>query len=465
MMSDTICYLTLTELSHRLKNRQLTCQLATESILSRIDNLNPLINCYNNVFHESAIKRARQLDIEIKNGQWRGKLHGIPIGIKDIFDFHNHHASAGSLLLRDKSSQIATVVEKLESAGAIILGTLNMDELAAGGTGDNVHFGRCNNPWHLKHITGGSSGGSAAAVAAGLAFAAIGSDAGGSIRIPAAFCGVTGLKPTYGLVSRYGAMARTWSMDCIGPFTRCVEDATSVMDAIQGLDLFDATSVENNPLELGNNNYWVIGAVRLDPIYQLNQPDENFLLARNLLEQSGQPFQDVTLPDLDLYTHMQQIIVKSEGAAMHRKALLDKKSAMSFAARSVIAGGLEIDAVDYIEALSVRSSVLNHLTEKVMANIDVLMLPVSIPAAPEFKPPEAMAPAEIDSDFSTMATMTRFANYLGLPAISIPTGINHEGLPTALQLVGKPFEEKKLLYITAQYEALRGPYRNPELGA
>jgi len=463
-MSEEICYLTLTELSHRIKNRKVTCLSVTSAVLSRIDYLNPLINCYNNVFHAYAIEKAKQLDVEIENDVWRGKLHGIPIGIKDIFDFHKHHASAGSLLPRDKSRQVATVVEKLESAGAIILGTLNMDELAAGGTGDNAHFGRCNNPFDLKHITGGSSSGSAAAVASGLAFAAIGSDAGGSIRIPAAFCGVTGLKPTYGLVSRYGAMARTWSMDCIGPLTRCVEDANSVMDVIQGLDPFDATSVSSNPIEFVDNNHLIIGAVYLDPIYQLNKKDENFLLARNLLEQSGQLFQNVTLPDLDLYTQMQQIIVKSEGAAMHRKALLDDESAMSFAVRSVIAGGLEIAAVDYIKALSIRSSVLNHLIKNIMANIDVLMLPVSMPTASKFVPPEAMQSAKIDRNFSTMSTMTRFANYLGLPAISIPTGISAEGLPTALQLVGKPFEENKLIYIAAQYEALRGPQVNPVLG-
>ena len=149
---------------------------------------------------------------------------------------------------------------------------------------------------------------------------------------------------------------------------------------------------------------------------------------------------------------------------MHRKALLNNESAMSFAVRSVISGGLEIDAVDYIKALSIRSSVLNHLTKKIMSNIDILMLPVSIPTAPEFKPPETMQSAEIDSDFSTMATMTRFANYLGLPAISIPTGISVNGLPTALQLVGKPYEESKLLAIAAQYEVLRGTFINPVLG-
>jgi aspartyl-tRNA(Asn)/glutamyl-tRNA(Gln) amidotransferase subunit A len=462
-MSDPIHYLTLTELSHRIKHRQLSCQAATEAILQRIDALNSVINCYINIFHEYARERARQLDIEIKNDQWRGILHGIPIGIKDIFDFQNHQASAGSLLPRDPSGQIATVVAKLESAGAIILGTLNMDELAAGGTGDNVHFGRCNNPWKLDHITGGSSGGSAAAVAAGMAYAAIGSDAGGSIRIPAAFCGVTGLKPTYGLVSRYGAMARTWSMDCIGPLTRSVEDAASIMNILQGLDRFDATSVDSKPLESNNQDSCIIGAVKLEPIYQLNQQDENFLSARNLLEQAGQLFQEVTLPDLDLYTQMQQAIVKSEGAAMHRKALLDSESAMSFAVRSVIKGGLDIDAVDYIEALSIRSSLLNHLIETVIAEVDILMLPVSMQGAPEFKPPETMESAEIDRDFSTMATMTRFANYLGLPAISIPTGISPEGLPTALQLVAKPFEENKMLKVAAQYEALRGPFGNPQL--
>ena len=242
-MSLADSHLSIEALGARLRRRDARCIEITRFMLDRIRTHNPGINCFLEVFTDSALETAQARDRELERGANRGPLHGVPVAIKDIFDLPGHQASGGSRITRPALAAPPTVVRRLEAAGAIILGVLHLDELAAGGTGDNAHFGRCLNPWNPAHVCGGSSGGSAAAVAAGLAYAAIGSDAGGSIRIPAAFCGVVGVKPSYGRVSRAGALARTWSMDCIGPLTRGAADAALVLDAISGVDDFDPSTV------------------------------------------------------------------------------------------------------------------------------------------------------------------------------------------------------------------------------
>ncbi len=466
-MSSCIGSGSLSELSEQLRSGEISCHDVTVAALQRIHQRNPELNCFLNVFDDTATEHARELDRELINKKWRGPLHGVPIAIKDIFDFPGHMASAGSALPRDESGEHATLLRKLNAAGAVIVGTLNLDELAAGGSGDNLYFGRCKNPWNLANITGGSSGGSAAAVAAGLVYAAIGSDAGGSIRIPAAFCGVVGLKPSYGRVSRFGAIARTWSMDCIGPLTRTSQDAAIVLNATLGKDSLDATSVQSKSVDCTMpatvaDKLPKIGVLDFAHDGQYAQTDANFSAATDLLGNAGYKLLPVTIPNLDLYTDLQQVIVKSEGAAMHGRALRENDSRMSHAVRSVIEGGLLIPAVRYIEALALRSSLLQSFVENVLAAVDVLLLPVSMPSAPIFARQNDLQASEIDQQFSRMATLTRFANYLGVPAISLPSGVNADRMPTAVQLVGRPFEESLLLKIATHYETLRGPLDYPD---
>jgi aspartyl-tRNA(Asn)/glutamyl-tRNA(Gln) amidotransferase subunit A len=458
-MKTALAYRSLSDVSAMLQAREISSQSLTTLMLERALERNPEINCFIEIFADTALQHAQQMDRELEAGNWRGPLHGIPVAVKDIFDFPGYCATAGSSLTRSPSNQHATVLQKLEDAGAVILGTLNLDELAAGGTGDNAHFGRCRNPWNTAHNTGGSSGGSAAAVAAGLAYAALGSDAGGSIRLPAAFCGVVGLKPSYGRVSRHGAMARTWSMDCIGPLARSCRDAGIVFNAILGQDLLDASSVvsaavscnlpSGQPADLPNIGLFDDATTRLH-----RQTDTNFDQALSLLDGAGYELEPARIPDLDLYTSLQQVLVKSEGAAMHERALRNNDPCMSHAVRSVIEGGLEIPAVRYIEALSLRPQLLQSFIEEVMGEIDLLIMPVSLPVAPAFISTDALQAREVDRAFSQVATMTRFANYLGLPAISIPSGCDSNGLPTAIQLVARPFEESLLLSTAAHFESL-----------
>jgi aspartyl-tRNA(Asn)/glutamyl-tRNA(Gln) amidotransferase subunit A len=458
-MNEAIAFQSLAEVSDRLRVREVSSEALTALMLQRAHQHNPEINCFIEIFDEVALHSARQLDRELESGNWRGPLHGVPIAVKDIFDFPGYSASAGSRLERSTSSAHATVLRKLADAGAVVIGTLNLDELAAGGTGDNAHFGRCCNPWNPAHNTGGSSGGSAAAVAAGLAYATLGSDAGGSIRLPAAFCGVVGLKPSYGRVSRHGAMARTWSMDCIGPLARSCSDASMVFNIIIGQDPLDASSVDSTSVKCeipidDKGKLPRLGLVDDSAIQLHRELDPNFDKALNLLKDAGYPFQLSSIPDLNLYTSLQQVLVKSEGAAMYEQALRNDDPHMSYAVRSVIKGGLEISAVRYIEALSLRRQLLKSFIEEVMGEVDLLIMPVSVPVAPEFTATDSLQASEVDRAFSDMATMTRFANYLGLPAISIPTGCDCNGLPTAIQLVARPFEESLLLSTAGHFESL-----------
>jgi len=467
-MSGALAFRSLLDISAMLAARAVSAEEITALMLQRIERYNPRFYGFIRVFDEEARRRARQLDRELAAGRRRGSLHGVPIAIKDIFDFAGHRASGGSRIERSGDLGHATVVHKLEAAGAIILGTLNLDELAAGGSGDNAHFGRCRNPWNPAHSSGGSSSGSACAVAAGLCYAALGSDAGGSIRIPAAFCGVAGLKPSYGRVSRHGALARTWSMDCIGPLARDSSDLGVVFNAILGHDPHDASTVESRPVS------WAKAAPRRarpariallddDASRRHGAADAHYRGAIRLFAEAGYALHKRSIPDLERYTQMQQIVVKSEGAAMHRRALLDPASGMSHAVRSVIEGGLDIAAVSYIEALSLRSGLLQDFVERVLGDCDLLLLPVSLPGAPVFTPADTLQGAEIDRAFSQTATMTRFANYLGLPAISLPSGLAQNGLPSAIQLVARPFEESLLLSSAVHFEALRGASACPAL--
>ena len=233
---------TLVDIAENIRRRELGPVEVTESLLERIGRLDSTVNAFISVQAEEALAAAQRAEDALMGGDRRGKLHGVPLAHKDAFQRKNKVATAGACVFDQPAGSTATVIRRLEDAATVNLGTLNLDEFAAGGTGENRHHGRCCNPWAPRHVTGGSSSGSAAAVAARFVYAALGGDAGGSIRIPAALCGVVGLKPTYGRVSRFGALPRTWSMDCIGPLARTAADCALVMEVIAGPDPEDPTA-------------------------------------------------------------------------------------------------------------------------------------------------------------------------------------------------------------------------------
>src|SRR5881296_490760 len=242
--TNDLAFLSLTELSELIRSRKVSPDEVTRNILERIEGLHPALNAYITVTRDVAMKSAQEAESEIQQKKWRGPLHGVPVAVKDLFDTAGIKTTAGSAVFKDRvPDKDAEVIRKLKAAGAVLVGKTNMHEFAFGGSSLVTYFGGVHNPWELGHIAGGSSGGSAAAVAGGLCFGALGSDTAGPIRQPAAYCGIAGLKPTYGLVSTRGVIPLSWSLDHVGPMTRTVADAALLLQAIAGYDSEEITSV------------------------------------------------------------------------------------------------------------------------------------------------------------------------------------------------------------------------------
>ena len=456
--------LSASQLRHLLDSRECSAREITEAFLTEIDKKNRQINCYLNVDHQKAIQQADEADQRIfaanRTDQGISPVSGIPIAMKDIFERDGEIVSAGSKPYRFQSTTTATTVSRLNQSGAVVLGTLNLDEFAAGGTGANAHFGHCNNPWNENHITGGSSSGSAAAVSARMTPVSIGSDAGGSIRLPAAYCGVTGIKPTYGRVSRYGAVPRTWSMDCIGPIAHSAEDCALLLDVIAGVDQYDSTTID------AKKAFWPLSQpdlsgirIGVDPLL-LSETDSETSNAiektLGVLQQVGAATLQIALERIDTLNDMQQIVVKSEGASYHGQKLKHHSSSVSKETKSVIQEGFLIPATSYIQALSLRASLLDQFINTAFKGCDAILIPVSPSTAPKRIPDSKTLAHQIEKDFTTSARFTRFANYLGLPAIAFPIGIDSNGLPLSAQILAKPWAEKLILEIVDVFQKSAG---------
>lgn len=361
-----------------------------------------------------------------------GQTPRFAIGVKDIFHLPGHTPRGGTGLAQT-AGETGAVITRLLDAGGAIATTLNLDELAAGGSGENIHHGRCLNPWHPGHLTGGSSGGSAAAVAARLVPIALGSDAGGSIRIPAAWCGVTGHKPTYGHVSRAGAMARSWSVDCIGPLANNAVQCAALLAIIAGSDPADP-STWHPPL---TGDTILPGALRIG----IAAPEDGdaemcaaLLRAGDVFSDAGLAVSQVDPPDYDAMNAMHQIIVRADAAAANAVAALAMPDCVAPVILEALRSGLSISATHYLTAQIDRATRLSDI-DTLFQGVDLLLLPVT----PEPAPPASAA--RDAARFHADARYTRFANHLGLPATAFPTGMSSAGLPLGAQIVGRPFED------------------------
>jgi aspartyl-tRNA(Asn)/glutamyl-tRNA(Gln) amidotransferase subunit A len=451
--------LDLSEAAARVAAGAISSVALTEDCLERAAAWQASRNCFIRLDREAALEAARERDGELKRGQSRGPLHGVPLAHKDMFYRQGQVSTGGSKILQDQvATTTATVLQRLDAAGAIEIGVLNMAEFAAGPTGHTIHFGHCRNAFNAAHIPGGSSSGSAVAVAARAVFGALGSDTGASIRLPAAYNGVTGLKPTYGRVSRHGAMPRSWSMDHVGPFGRSARDCALLLQVIAGHDRNDATSsarpVPDYPGALGAERIsgLTIGVadhgVALEPEIAAAL-DESV----HVLERLGAKIVRVALPDLSPLFRVGETIIKGEAAALHRQWLATRPQDYSNGVRLRIEGGLFLPATDYIDALRLRGVMTGKFIADIMQGIDLLHLPASA-----YLPP-TLAESDMESSssetllglFSKLTQFMRPFNFLGLPAISVPCGFSN-GLPLACQLVGHPFAEATLLHAVDVYQ-------------
>jgi len=427
---------TILEAGLALRSRHLSCLELTNRCLDQIAKLNPRLNAFITVTAESAQARAQELDRELATGCDRGPLHGIPIAHKDLIATQGVRTTSGSKLFADHVPVAdAEVVKRLQAAGAVMVGKTGLHELAYGITSDNPHFGTIRNPRNPEHIPGGSSGGSGVAVATGMALMATGTDTGGSIRIPASYCGVVGIKPTYGLVSLAGIRPLGFSLDHVGPLTATVRDARVSLDAMaDGSKRRPApASVRQIRIGVPQNYYFtqVTPEVR-DAVHK----------AAKQAEDLGAHVIPVRVPDIDALSAASLATLLSEAAALY-EPYLDRQSEIGVDVQALLYQGRLVPATDYVNAQRLRKVLANEF-HVLFRNIDCLFTPATPITAPRIGQREV----EIDGEtLDTRLVTTRFArgfNALGFPALVMPCGESPEGMPIGLQMVGRPFEENLL---------------------
>ncbi len=450
---------TIATLARAIAARKISPVEATQEHLARIERLDGRIRAFITVDAEGALAAARALEAELIAGRSRGPLHGVPLAHKDLCHVPGLPTSCGTLTREYFTSpRECTAVARLREAGAVSLGKLNMAELAMGPFGDNAHHGDVQNPRRQGHCAGGSSSGSAAAVAAGFALAALGSDTGGSIRLPAACCGVVGLKATYGRVSRAGAMPLSWSLDHVGPLTRTVADAATVLGIIAGYDPRDTTSSRRGVPYYERMLETPIAGLRVgvpENYYFDGVTDEMAAAVRTAaraLETLGTVVTQVRLPDPRPLVDVCNVISRSESATIHSRVLRDRPHELQPAVRARLETGFHISAHDYLQALRLRGRLTREFVREVFGEVDALVLPVIPEPAPALDAVKAGTPDEIVAMMGRFSRLTRPFNGLGLPALALPCGAAPDGRPLALQIVGRPFDEGTVLRLGHAYE-------------
>jgi aspartyl-tRNA(Asn)/glutamyl-tRNA(Gln) amidotransferase subunit A len=449
--------MTILEAAQALRKRSVSSAELTEAALKKIGQLNPKLNAMLTVLEESARARAKAADEELARGTDRGPLHGVPVAVKDVFETRGVRTTCGSVIFRDHVPQRdAAVVEKLAAAGAVLVGKAGMHELAYGITSNNPHFGTIRNPWDAERIPGGSSGGSGAAVASEMVFMAMGSDTGGSIRIPASFCGTVGLKPTSGRVSRYGVMPLDFSLDHMGPLTRSVRDAAVTLQAIAGFDARDDTS-SREPVpgylpEPGGSIRGIRVGLPENFYFDRLDPDVGQAVRRMAAtaESLGARMVPVRVPDIPALNAVGRVILLAEASALMEK-YLEKRDRFGPDVLGLLDQGRLLPATDYVNAQRLRRRMQREFAQ-VWSQVDCLFTPTTPMAAPLLSE-KTVTLGDFTEDVRLAATrLVRGINVLGLPAISIPCGRDRRGLPMGLQIVGRPFDEAAVFQVAAALE-------------
>ena len=456
----------LTEMAQLIRAGKVSSVEVTRACLDAIAVLQPQLNCYISIERDDALAMAKRADEERAHGRYRGPLHGVPLAHKDMFYRAGKVSTGGSKILRNQVQRhTATVLKRLRDAGAVYLGSLNMSEFAANPTGHNVHYGDCRNPWNVAHITGGSSSGSAAAVGARTCYAALGSDTGGSVRVPAAMCGVCGLKPTYGRISRAHIMPRAWSIDTVGIIARTVEDCAVVAQVVAGPDPRDATTsalpVPDYSALLQESPPNIKLGVANDPALPALDADMQDALVESIRQfgDTGAEVVELRLPDFTQFAVVADAITKCEAAAIHERWMRTNFADYSVFVRSRLEAGFHIPAAQYAQALATRGRALAHFVDQVFGSVDVLLLPTLPFSVPTIAETDINVPKQVPALISKITTYTRPINYLGLPAISVPCGFSASGLPIGFQLVGRPYSESLLLQVAHAYQVVTDWHR------
>ncbi len=451
--------LTIQQAAGLIRKGEISPVELTQAHLARIQQIDPRVNAFITITPEPALQQARQAEQEIRQGNYKGSLHGIPLGLKDLFETRGIHTTAGSTFFAEYIPDTdAAVVQKLREAGAVLLGMLNMHEIALGVTNENPHYGDCCNPWDLQYITGGSSGGNAAALASGLCMGALGTDTGGSIRIPAALCGVVGLKPTYGRVSLRGVIPLSWNLDHAGPMARCVRDAAILLQVIAGYDRQDAWSA-NVPVEdylaappenlSGWRIAWASDGYFTDPQVVESAVLEAMQRAFGVFESLGAQVEAVSFPNAREAAMANGLMTPSDAAAFHHQRLAENPQGFGVDVLKRLRTGAAYTSTEYSQARRMQT-ILRCQFNEFLDEYDLLITPTTPITAPLRGSADAVECAR---------QLTRFTapfNLTGLPALSIPCGCSGSKMPIGLQIIGKAWSERKVLWAGELYERERG---------
>jgi aspartyl-tRNA(Asn)/glutamyl-tRNA(Gln) amidotransferase subunit A len=450
--------MSLTSVARAIADKQVSSREATQSCLDRIARWQPHLNAFMAIEAEDALKAADAADAALAKGARRGVLHGVPLAHKDMYYEAGKVVTCGSRIRRDfVAATTSTALQRLKDAGTIRLGSLQMAEFAYGPTGHNVHYGAVHNPFALDRITGGSSSGSGSAVAARLTFAALGSDTGGSVRMPAHFCGVTGLKTTVGRISRAGAMPLSQSLDTVGPLARAAEDCAVLLRLMAGADPADPTAISGPiPDYAAATTESIRGlAIGVPNAFYVDDLDEEVAGALDatiaVLRREGANVVKVELPDQRQLSAASQLVLAVEAAAFHKRWMIERAQDYGPQVLMRLQNGLAIPGVTYLEALRWRGQALAAHVAAV-ANVDAVIAPVSPVPAPTIAESDVGNSPDAEAVIQRLTRFTRPINYLGLPALSIPCGFTRGGLPVGMQLIGRSFDEATLLRVGAAFQ-------------
>ena len=460
MIKSDLTDCSLSEVAVAIAKREVSAVEVARACLERIEQHDAKLNAIAAIDGDAVLAAASQADADLAGGNLCGLLHGVPLAHKDLFYRAGQLSEWGSRVTAGfKPDRTATVLERLDEAGALDIARLNMVEFALGATGHNKDVGTPRNPWNPDYITGGSSSGSGAAVAARFVYGALGTDTGGSIRYPAYCCGLVGLKPTYGRVSRYGAMPLSFSLDHVGALTRTVSDCALMLQVIAGPDAMDSTASRMPVADYLSSLERGIKGLRVaipenhfrdavDPAVQASLDD-----SIAAFRACGAEIVPVTIPkSIELAAPLGALIMAVEGAAHHSKWIRERAGDYGPAQYTRLAPGLYYPATRYLEAINLRARVLSDFVAAVFESADLLHVP-SVPI-----PVPTIAESDLGDDPRFNEFVGRFTgysrpfNYMGLPALCLPAGLDERGLPVGFQLVARPFDEALLLQAGRAYE-------------
>ena len=458
MPGTELHYMSAWELSGLIRDRQISPVEVVEACLERIEATEPTLNSFITLLPEQARASAQRAEQEINRGNYRGPLHGIPVGLKDLFETAGIRTTSGTRIYDNYvPAEDCTVAARFSQAGAILIGKLNMHPLAFGPTGENGDYGHMHNPWNPERITGGSSGGSGSAASAGQCPITMGSDTGGSVRIPAALCGIVGLKPTYGRVSRAGLTPLSWCLDHPGPMVRTVEDAALAMNVIAGRDPRDPATADVPVPDYTEALSEDIRGLRIGVVKEYFETEINHQVAeltQRAISELGELGAEIVEVSLPLYQYAQPIsnaILSAEATAAHRDILLSDGDKLYPQVRDRLEEGLFITAAEYLRAQQARQVFCAQVAE-LLKDVDLLAGPVEPVTAPGILERRIDVGGESLPAVPLLTKYTRVYNITGSPAISVPCGFSDDGLPVGLHLAGRNFDETTVLRAAYAYQ-------------